>query len=264
MNRRWRLVKALLSIGFAEAVQYRIEIFIWMATYALPPIMMFVWIGLSEARPVPGYDPADFVRYFMLVFLVRQMTPAWVAWQLSPEIRLGDLSPRLLRPLNPYWLYVAQHWTAMLMRFPVVLAIAVGALWAGGALPGVAWDRVPLFLLAVLLAWIVYFNMNYAVGLLAFWTDQAIGVQNLLFTLHMVLGGAFAPLDLFPAAVRQVVSFTPFPYVINFPVQLLAGEMDGSAMLRGTLLQVFWAVSFITLQRLLWQRGLRRYAAVGA
>src|SRR3546814_8570367 len=55
------------------------------------------------AGPMGGYSATDFAAYFLIVFLVRQMTAAWVYEELDREIRHGEMSPRLLRPFDPYW-----------------------------------------------------------------------------------------------------------------------------------------------------------------
>jgi ABC-type uncharacterized transport system permease subunit len=84
--------------AFADLAEYRAEIEIWMISGSLPLVMMAVWIGLASSGPIGGYSADDFVAYFLLVFLVRQFTVVWVVWELDREIRLGELSPKLLRP----------------------------------------------------------------------------------------------------------------------------------------------------------------------
>ena len=121
-----------------------------------------------------------------------------------------------------------------------------------------------LFVLAIAGAWTIRFNMLYGVGLLAFWTDQAAALGNLIFTLYIVLGGAVVPLDLFPASVQQALAFLPFAYLLNFPVEVLLGKLTGPAVLRGFVVQLLWILLVVGLRHLLWRNGLKRYSAVGA
>ena len=74
-----------------------------MLSGSLPLIVMFIWTGLAEDGPVGGYSAAD----FLTVFFVRQMTVVWVIWALDQQIRRGELSPRLLRPPDPFGAHVA-------------------------------------------------------------------------------------------------------------------------------------------------------------
>ena len=94
--RRLRLARTVLGTAAAEMAEYRVAILVWILTGTVPLIMMMIWMGLAEDGPMGGYSATDFAAYFLIVFLVRQMTAAWVYEELDREIRLGEMSPRLL------------------------------------------------------------------------------------------------------------------------------------------------------------------------
>jgi len=260
----WRKARALLVHAFAMMTEYRAETIIWMISGSLPLVMMAVWIGLAADGPVGAYDATGFAAYFLVVFLVRQLTVVWVVWELDREIRLGELSPKLLRPIDPLWGHVADNLAEKVVRLPLVLVpVIVGFWWAGARLPLTA-ESLGGFGLVVAGAWVVKFFQQYATGLLTFWTDQTAGLERVWFSVSMVLSGALAPLDLFPDAVRAVLPFTPFPYLVDVPVQALLGRLSGAELLTAFAVQAAWGAAFVLATRLLWHRGLRRYGAVGA
>jgi ABC-2 type transport system permease protein len=80
--------------------------------------------------------------------------------------------------------------------------------------------------------------------------------------LYTFLSGMVAPLVLFPDTVRQIVLWTPFPYLIYFPASLLTGHPEH--VVRGFVALVLWSAVFWVLNRWLWQRGLRQYSGMGA
>jgi ABC-2 type transport system permease protein len=259
-----RKARALFVHAFAHHTEYRAEIAIWMLSGSLPLVMMAMWIGLAADGPVGGYAAADFAAYFLVVFLVRQLTAVWVVWELDREIRLGELSPKLLRPLDPLWGYVADNLAEKVVRLPLVLVpVAAGLWWAGARLP-LSLESVGGFLLLVVGAWIIRFFQEYATGLLTFWTDQTAGLERVWTSVSLVLSGALAPLDLFPEAVRSVLMYTPFPYLADAPVRALLGRLSGTELAVAVAVQAAWAVAFVIGARLLWRFGLRRYGAVGA
>ena len=264
LRRRWRLVRTLFGTTIALYAEYRAEMAIWVLAGSLPLVMMFAWIGIARERPIGGYDAAGFVAYFLTVFFVRQMTPVWVLGEVDRAIRKGELSPMLLRPLHPFWVHAVGHLSAVIMRVPAIGLLAVLGLWAGGALDRLDWASLPLFALAIVGAWTILFNFHYSFGLLAFWTDQAGALQTLIYTLNMIFGGGLVPLELFPPALRAALLYTPFRAVIDFPVGLLAGRPGWPETLQGFALQLAWILVFVGARRLLWRRGLRRYAAAGA
>ena len=259
-----RKARALFVHAFASMTEYRAEIVIWMISGSLPLVMMAMWIGLAADGPVGGYDAADFAAYFLVVFLVRQLTVVWVIWELDREIRLGELSPKLLRPIDPLWGHVADNLAEKAVRLPLVLVpVTAGLWWAGAQLP-LTIESLGGFVLLVVGAWVIKFFQQYATGLLTFWTDQTVGLERVWFSVSMVLSGALAPLDLFPEAVRAVLPYTPFPYLVDVPVQALLGRLAGPELLQAFVIQGAWGLAFVVASRQAWRHGIRRYGAVGA
>ena len=80
----------------------------------------------------------------------------------------------------------------------------------------------------------------------------------------VICRGQLFPLALLPAGLQRLVSFTPFPSIISFPVGVMAGTLAANEVVAGLAIQVLWAAIFIGAHRLLWRAGLRRYGAVGA
>jgi ABC-2 type transport system permease protein len=250
--------------AFAQMTEYRAEIVIWMIGGSLPLIMMLIWMGLAEAGPVGGYGPADFAAYFLLVFFVRQMTAVWVVWDLDREIRLGELSPKLLRPLDPYWGHVAANLAEKVLRFPLTLLPVVFGLWLAGARLELDLGTLMAFFLALAGAWLIRFNQQYSFGLVAFWKDQAVALEQVWFALYFAFAGTLAPLDLFPEGLQRFLVWTPFPYMLDFPARILLGSVTGAALWQGLAAQGAWALLFVLLRLVLWRKGLERYGAVGA
>ena len=55
-----------------------------------------------------------------------------------------------------------------------------------------------------------------------------------------MLGGVVIPVELFPETVQRVLAWTPFPYVLDFPVRVMIGRIEGIEMLAGFAIQLFW------------------------
>ena len=48
-----------------------------------------------------------------------------------------------------------------------------------------------------------------------------------------MLGGVVIPVELFPETMQRVLAWTPFPYVLDFPVRVMIGRIEGIEMLAG-------------------------------
>ena len=86
-------------------LEYRAELLLWALSGSLPFILMGVWTQAAQAGNF-GLSAVEFARYFLAVYLVRQLTVVWVIWDFEREIVNGKLSFRLLQPLDPVWHHV--------------------------------------------------------------------------------------------------------------------------------------------------------------
>lgn len=262
-----RKVRVLFATRFAEMTEYRAEVIIWMLSGTLSLVMMLVWMAQAAAAPggqIQGYSPSEFATYFLGIWAVGQLLVVWVAWELDQEVRQGTLSPKLLRPLDPFWLHYAAHVAERVVRFPAMLALIALFTWLAGA----RFSTDPRAYLAafglVALGFSARFLWEYCLGLLAFWTESSTSFQEVVWLVYAALGGMFAPLDFYPEWVQRVAVWTPFPYMLGLPAQLLAGKATLAQAGHGALVLTAWVIVFWGLRLAVWRAGLRRYGAVGA
>jgi ABC-2 type transport system permease protein len=97
---------------------------------------------------------------------------------------------------------------------------------------------------------------------LCFWSERAAALDRLLLIPYLFLSGLVAPLDTFPPAVRRLALATPFPWMVDFPARLLAGEPVNLALGFGAI--AAWCLLLLPVAAWLWRAGVRRYSAMGA
>ncbi|HKQ62813.1 MAG TPA: ABC-2 family transporter protein [Candidatus Polarisedimenticolaceae bacterium] len=259
-----RAVPTLVKIGFAEAVAYRAEFLVWMLSTTMPLIMLALWSAVARDGPVGRFGQSEFVAYFLATFIVRQLTGAWVAWQMNYEIRQGTLAMRLLRPIHPLIPYAVENLAAQPLRLLVALPVAAAGLGLVGTqlLP-----RDPLLWMewcaAMLGAWLITFFASCCIGCLAFYLDSSIKLMEAWLALYFVLSGYLFPVELLPAAVRRVVDWLPFRYQIGLPVELMTSAHDPRSGLLLLGRQWAFAAMLLVTALVVWRRGLARFAAYG-
>jgi ABC-2 type transport system permease protein len=260
-----RKYMALTRSAWSLSLEYRAEGFVWLMTNLLSVIMLLVWLSISRGGPVNGFTPGDFVAYYMLGLLVRQLTSVWTSWEMDMEIREGLLSPQLLRPIHPIHRHIAANWAEHVMRLGLLVPfIALVLLLTPEAHLYITPVSVIAFVVAVLGAWALCFLVDYAIGILAFWTSQATAFTQLLWGFKIVLSGILAPIQMFPAALQAALDWLPFRYMLAFCNEILLGQAQGERLVQGLLVQWAWVAFFFVLVRVLWKLGVRNYSAVGA
>ena len=218
VQRFYKKAIIILLAYYAHMLEYRAEIFLWALSNSLPIILMGVWIEASQEGNF-GLGATDFARYFFSIFIVRQFTTIWVIWEFEREIVEGKLSFRLLQPLDPVWHHVARHLAEKMTRIPLI--IFFGALFLF-LYPKAMWIPKPkeilLAIIAIALAFVLRFAIQYTFAMLAFWTERASAIQQFWFLFYIFLSGAIAPLEVFPPAVYQVDAVFRRPLELLYPI----------------------------------------------
>ncbi len=256
-------VRVILSVYYAMMVEFRAELILWALANSLSFILMGAWYE-ATSRGSFSVQPLDVVRYFLAVFVVRQLTVVWVIWQVEEDMQRGRLAHYLLTPIDPAWRYVASHVSERLARLPFSALIVVGFFVIYPPAFFVPGYKSALIAGAFcVVAFALRFMLQYTLALLSFWTERASNVESLMFIVYMFLSGAVAPLDVFPPAVKDIVMLTPFPYLIWVPARLVVGGADIDIP-RAALVCGAWFIAIFVVNRIVWVRGLKRFSAQGA
>jgi len=256
---------ALMRRALASLFEYRANMLIWMLINVMPLVMLAVWFSMSEGGPIEGFTQSDFVSYFLLLAFVQQMTGVWVIWELTYEIKHGDLSIKLLHPLNPIHDYLSTNLADKILRPVVLIPLALVAYWI---FPTIHYDVSPLkllsFVAALAGAWFIRFMSQYIFGLLAFWISDSMTLNDIWYGLSQMLGGMIAPLALFPPGVTAVANWLPFRFMLSFPVEVVSGRLTPAEMATGLAAMTFWVLLALVLYLWVWRKGIRQFSAFGA
>jgi ABC-2 type transport system permease protein len=260
----WRAYPTLLRIGLSEAVAYRAEFLIWMLATTMPLVMLAITSAMAAEGPVGGFSQHSFVAYYLVTLIVRQMTGAWVAWEMVQEIKEGTLGLRLLRPIHPLASYSAESLAALPLRALISMPVTIAILLLA-AKHDVSHDpvNIAVFIVSIAGAWLLNFSVSAIIGTLGLFLESSLQVFELWLGCFMLLSGYLVPLSLFPHWLERLARWLPFAYLQAFPVETLTGIRDRSGAISGLMAQLTWAAVAFSLLLLLWRRGLKRFAAYG-
>jgi ABC-2 type transport system permease protein len=271
-----RTIKSLFDAYYALMSTYRAEIFLWALATSLPLIMMGVWVQAGASGAFDGFTSVDAARYFIGVFIFRQLTICWVIYEFEYNVVSGRLSALLLQPINPIWRYILMHGGEQATRLPfsvifigLSLFIFPDALW-GNAEQGVwlpTWWRIGLAIACGYLAFLLRFFIAYTISMLAFWVERVSALEGINYLPYLFLSGLVVPIQTLPAGLQDAILWTPYPYVLWFPAMLVAAPpeaMPPEMIARGIATIAGWLIVFALIQRVLWRRGLKHYSAMGA
>ena len=252
----------LLKVQYSNMLEYRIEIALWAISGIIPFFMLNIWTN-NDLNQSLNISDVMLSRYFLSAFFVRQFSVVWVVFTFEEDALLGKVSPYLIQPLNPFFRYFAQHIAEQITRFPFALIIAFlffllnpGSIW----IPNL--DILFLSFLSTFLSFLIQFLIQSIIACLCFWTERASSIERLLFIPTLFLSGLLAPVVSFPGYVKSWIYFTPFPYLIDFPANLLSG--NSANVTNGLSMQIIWIMILFPLFRKIWSEGTKKYTAMGS
>ena len=258
----FRVSSALFTSQYALMLEYRAEIILWAISGLLPLIMLSIWSNV-EVNDVSFISADHLIRYFISAFVVRQFTAVWVMVTFEEDYIEGKLSPFLLQPLQPFWRYFFSHIAEQVTRVPIVILMLIIVFLIKPDyffVPKI--NNLVFGIVSIVIAFTVRFIMHWAFSMLCFWNERSAAIERLLLIPYVFLSGLVAPLDTFPESIRSLVMKTPFPYFLSFPARVISGlDVDIS---HGFLMLLFWGFFFFIIGLFAWNKGIKRYSAMGA
>lgn len=261
------MLRTLTVAGFRRYATYRAATFAGAFTntfFGVVKVSILFAAAGAAGGAIAGYDRAALSTYSWLAQGMIAVIVAFARGEVAERVRSGDIAIDLGRPVHPILAWLAEDvgraGQACLIRF--LAPLAVGGLIFGLRAPE-RWATGPLFVLSVALAVVVSFGARLLVNLAAFWILDVRGLLTLYMVGSNVLSGLVVPVAFFPGWLTVLAYATPFPSMLQGPVDIAVERRTGAAALATLGVQAAWAAGLLALAALVLHRGTRRLVVQG-
>jgi ABC-2 type transport system permease protein len=221
--------------------------------------------ALYGVRPqIAGYTLEAAVTYTGLTQAILRPVQIFGWLDLMKTVRTGDIVSDLTKPFDYYFFWLAQDLGANVIHLivrgvPIMLvyALVTPGVWPSGV------GTVAAFAISLLLAMLVSFTWRFCVNIAALWMTDAMGVARLGFTVSMFFSGFVVPVKFFPPWLQAIAHATPFPSLIETPVQIWLGILSGPAAFNAILQQALWLIALMLVGRVMLAAGTRKLVIQG-
>jgi len=268
----WRKYQVILLTRAQEDMAYRVNYVVGALFRFLPLVTsIYLWKAVFDGGPgqqgdIAGMTYADTIAYYALGFVSRGFSSMpGMTQDVSVDIKDGLLNRYLVQPLDYFGYQVSYRlahklvfWMVAAVTFPPVFYL-IRDCFTHTPTP---WEWAA-FLFSLGLAFVIGVCFSFMVGCLGFWFLEVSTFLYVIMTIEFFLSGHLLPLNFLPEWMFRCVAYLPFAYEAYWPCAILLGKVPPGDL--GVVLAVgaLWALGFFFLGRLVWRRGLRRYAAVG-
>lgn len=259
--------RLLVRAGFRRHSTYRLALVAGMTTNS---VFGFIRASIllaalaSAGRDIGGYDGPTAVAFVWWGQALLGTVNLFGFTEVADRVRTGDIAIDFLRPLDPQLAYLAGDLGRAGINLVArgVPALLIGALLFDFAWPPSALSWVGGFV-SLGLAVVVAFAGIFAVNLLAFWLVEVRGIRVLYMMVGGLLSGLYLPVPWFPDWLRTIAQWSPFPSMLQNPIDILAGRVVGDAIAPTLAAQLFWVAALLGLGHLLLRAGRRRLEVQG-
>jgi ABC-2 type transport system permease protein len=228
-------------------------------------LLAYIILAVFEERATVGsYDAQDAVTYVWIAQALLMTVYLWGWYDVALRVQSGDVATDLQRPLDfqAYWL--AQDLGRALYHgiFRGIPPFVLGGIVFDVLLPHDL--RVWLaFVVSVTLAVVVSFAFRFLINLVAFWLLDYRGVVMLASVVIAFFSGQYIALAFYPDWLELLAWSLPFAAMVQAPVEIFLGHVQGLELVGLLGLQAFWAAALLLLGRAVFGAGLRKLVIQG-
>jgi ABC-2 type transport system permease protein len=255
----------LFRVNWQKSLQYRFAVVVYILGYSIYiSVLLYLWTAIyQDGGKIGDYELPELLTYYLLQLVVNTVIFSYVSWEIIDHIKDGMFSNFLTKPIHAfrYWLTVDLSGKILEVIF-ISLAIGLMAIFVARHFffppDAAAWFH---FLLAAFLAILLAFELDFCIGMIAFWLIQVRVFKYMLQSIIFFFAGALLPLDIFPEYLFRIAEALPFQYLVFFPVSIYLGKVADPWP--SFLAMIGWIAVLYVLAHVLLNRGVRRYVAVG-
>lgn len=246
MRPYWKLFLA----GIRQQATYRLAMFgglVANATFGFLKTAILSATVAAGGGMVGGYDGAMMATYVWVGQGMLGSLNLNGRLDLADRIKSGDVTTDFLRPLDVQTATVATEvGKAVYALLPRgVPSIAIGALFVGLGTPSSPLTWLLAFV-SLALGMIVSQTTVYVLATIGFWLVELRGLQTMYMMLSGFLAGLFVPVSLFPDWLATIAHATPFPSMMQYPIDVFTEHGGSTGTWNRLAAQVFWlAVTWV-------------------
>lgn len=258
-----RLHRIFAAQYLKKLMEYKVDFLLGAFGLLLAQAMQILFLSIifSQIPALKGWSFEEILFIYGFSLIPKSLDHLFTdnLWMVGYRIvRKGEFDKYLTRPINTLYHVIAENFCVdafgEMLSCILMLCYAIPRL----QMP-FHWYTIPLVLVVVVFATLIYTSLKIMTSAIAFWTKASGHITHMLY---MTNDFSKYPVTIYNKAVQTIITYViPFAFTAYFPASyLLTGENPffciGGTVIAGTVL--FCLAVFI------WNRGLRAYESAGS
>ncbi len=204
----------------------------------------FFWKALFAGNDsVQGVGVDDMLVYTVVSSMISVVLTTNVERRISTSVSKGTIAIDMMRPVDIYKVFLAENMAGVttLIFQNLIPILVIGSLFIKVPTPASV-EAMGFFFISLFMSFCINWFMAVIFGMVSFKVinmDALIQVKKHLIRL---LSGSIIPIWFFPEGLRQLLSFLPFVYLYQLPLDIYIGRYTYESLTRGLFVQALWVL----------------------
>lgn len=230
--------------------------------------IMILWLAiLKNQKTVGTYTFQTLLFYYALAPFVGGLTHVSLSEKLGEEIRYGNFSTQLLRPMSiwtsAFFQEIAYKLNYIATIAPVYALITI-ALFFTSPIFSINLATIILGILFCGLGFFLHVFFDFMLSWGAFWLTDIWCFRHVKKIFFSIFGGRRFPLDFFTGNLYLLMEFLPFKFIFFLPLTYFLGLRKSTSIAPDLVSWLLWSTAFLFAGYVLWRKGVKKYEAFGS
>lgn len=278
------------SNAIKEMYAYKFRAMIWVLyDFVFLFVEYFLWKAIFEANGGNMYDITlkQYIGYIVIGLLVAKITRCNIDFDISSEVKNGNIVMNLLKPYSYLKMNFAKHIGYTIgSAFTFVPVLIMVYLLAG--FPEISMGTAIVFFISLGFAFVIGFLFSLIIGMLAFWLTNIWGLNLFKWNLVALFSGQMIAINMlfkfgenglpntpliflsseamqmFFKAMGYIAYMLPFQSVFYTPSAIYSGMIGGGREVAIHIaIQIFWVIFMTAVIKLMWKRAQAKLTIMG-
>ena len=246
--------------AIAKSTTYRMNFILKFMTVILDTVIsIFMWSAIykfGHTSNIAGISAYQMIAYLLVVNLLSLIFSPNPIYDLSRQIRSGNLTMEIIRPVNLLYFSFTQYIGTTFPFLIIYLLLFFINLITNPV-------KIFLSLIAVTMIYIMFFLLITFISLCGFWLIQVWPLRPIFTSCFLLLGGQLFPLQVLPKFLHWTI-YNPFALAGNQMALISMGKLSFQEIICDFLISFGWSLALMMLIKIVGRKGLQKFEGVGS
>ncbi|MCB0317838.1 MAG: ABC-2 family transporter protein [Bdellovibrionales bacterium] len=265
-------VRAYLAFArnsFLNMLAYRLRYYSGFINYlAFVSVNYFIWKAVYHSETeniiINGYSLTEMITYITVGWISRTLYFSNIDYTLNTMVETGEVSMHLIRPVNIQLMLLSQSLGELFFRlFFLFVPVALTFILVFPINPPADLMGFVFYIWSIFAAFIILSQINFIVGLSAFYLQSIWGIIRAKFYIIQLCSGLLLPITFFPLWFQSILNYLPFKYISFIPLQFYLGKIPYELSFTVMTEQILWILILVLIGNMVWKVAVSKLVVQG-